>query len=97
MRTAFQIKAKMNILREVRFDSWPGEVVAMRSAAVWANDDVNRDDRDDGNNDRSLEQVLLLHYPMRTISFLLCRFPRRPFARSPESIFPRCERESWRP
>src|ERR1043165_2208482 len=64
MRSAFKIETKMNVVCEVGFNSAPRKVLRMRASAVWAQNDINSHHGDDADDDRPLEQVLLLHNPM---------------------------------
>src|SRR5690349_23484306 len=61
MRSAFEIETEMNVVCQIGFESAPGKVLCARAPAVWTNNNIDSHDRDDGDNDRALQQVLLLH------------------------------------
>ena len=60
MRTALQIEPEMNFISEILLDSGPGKVFRLRTT-TWTDDEVNPYDCNDGDDDRTREQVLFLH------------------------------------
>src|ERR1041384_1791942 len=61
MRSTFEIETEMNVVCQIGLDAAPRKVLQPRPPAVRTENDIDPEDRDDSDNDRALEQVLLLH------------------------------------
>ena len=61
VRSAFQIQAEMNVIREIGFDTRRGKVVSMRAAPVRSNDYIEPGQGNDGDRSshRSIRGKLL--------------------------------------
>ena len=55
MRSALEIETEMNVISEVCFDARPLEVVEMRPPAVRSDHNIKTYNRNDADDDRSLE------------------------------------------